>query len=1387
MEKSPSPPRPPVVEKIAENQEVQPKDPPPVQKSPLQPLPSMPQFQTQNNHQSVQNDINESDFNLPPPPTQVVQEQPVVPVVPSMPLINSPVIQQRSPAQLPQALHSPGVQTSPHTSSMHSSPRMMPSPMTPIIQNSPQVQSSPVGMPNMPSLPSPRTPLMSNSPQVYTNPSTPNMPLVQSPKTSPLVQHSPANLGMTRHMPMVESPQYASPQFVTPPMQNSPLMSSPQVSLGSSPYQYNSPAKVQSNSPPKEGAQKVLEELLDGSPAPEATIPAIPELDTSRRKVSIRESLDSHEDELLEDLASYSEELSNKESVMKEQKSIDESVVSLANSLIDKVEDFEDSEPDEDQEKVEQQKSEAPPADFEDLHLHFTDSEAEQDKEESESESEPEVEHKCAFCEATFVTEKSLKIHRMKCAGSLKQKAEMEENLLQKYLKKAFDDLSDFKCEFCSDEFRSDKTLKMHRLICKKKTEQSVERKIEEKVVEPQQPKIVEEHPKIQKSDAAKTSNVLIRENDPIRAFFEQEEKKKKLKKATPPAKPTPILKIKMPKPPPPPLEEPEMIPEKSSILTQHFESAKTNQHIEKLKDTQKEDVPKMPLKLKISLGAKEKPVKKPKFPILPPKPPAVNQPEKLPVQEIERPRIPILPPKPAIDHPKIPILPPKPVEKLKIPILPPKPIEKLKIPILPPKPKPAIKMKNPLLPLANPQILGQFVTKKKTGTPSKGQKIHHKKILGQFVTKKNGIHSKGQQIHHIRKAPEDPKIPKLVIKNPLKKQIKSNGNVEEKQQLEGIEAKIKPCKVNLKNLNLNVEDWTSSPSPSPQPKQEPLKEKLILNMKEKSKSISVEQKQQPILKLNIKPVKNDVAEPPKVPIVEEKLRLNIKPVKNDVVGPPKVPKVEEKPKLKIKLPPKPKRQLLHILNGLTKNLPQPIEPILKIPKEEEIEAIIDAQDENPLAEHLNLEDALNFVANESESKQIVPQIIEDILKNVIKPPKILLPITLKVNNSVEVSKEEKKREKPKFKIIRVKNNKKLKRSGSGLDLNDYKGRKRKKKKKLEKLIIRNISSYFEPPSAEKICTSILNNTIRNLPCFQEKSIKLKISKDKLIKPLKIKKSNLLNKEQDKNHKLKRQLEIDMVGGSDLQVAIESKRKAKMEARKAMEKPPTKKKPRKSEEIDPVVVESIFEQIMGDETSNSSIEEPIIPSTPIEPLEPKVSETISKMVQEEITKEIKVAKKQKEVWITAADPNPIMFAKKSTAPPVVELPLTEFESNLKPKSKPVESNNIVKSTIEAITLKTNVEELAEGQGSSDVLHMIDDLFENFFEAVKEETPETIIEEILDEVIDNVVKSKEKQVPIAKKRPRDQNAFSRSGYVKKRRKTRRKSTANATDSEVISLN
>ena len=61
--------------------------------------------------------------------------------------------------------------------------------------------------------------------------------------------------------------------------------------------------------------------------------------------------------------------------------------------------------------------------------------------------------------------------------------------------------------------------------------------------------------------------------------------------------------------------------------------------------------------------------------------------------------------------------------------------------------------------------------------------------------------------------------------------------------------------------------------------------------------------------------------------------------------------------------------------------------------------------------------------------------------------------------------------------------------TGSGLDLNDYKGKKRRrnKLKKLDKLIIRNISVSSEP-NAQTICSSILDKTIKNLPCFDEKS-----------------------------------------------------------------------------------------------------------------------------------------------------------------------------------------------------------------------------------------------------------------------------------------------------------
>ena len=63
----------------------------------------------------------------------------------------------------------------------------------------------------------------------------------------------------------------------------------------------------------------------------------MPILETSTTTRKIRESLDSHEDELLEDLATYGEELD---------KGVDESVVNLANDLIGKIEEQEFSDDD---------------------------------------------------------------------------------------------------------------------------------------------------------------------------------------------------------------------------------------------------------------------------------------------------------------------------------------------------------------------------------------------------------------------------------------------------------------------------------------------------------------------------------------------------------------------------------------------------------------------------------------------------------------------------------------------------------------------------------------------------------------------------------------------------------------------------------------------------------------------------------------------------------------------------------------------------------------------------------------------------------------------------------------------------------------------------------
>ena len=154
-------------------------------------------------------------------------------------------------------------------------------------------------------------------------------------------------------------------------------------------------------------------------------------------------------------------------------------------------------------------------------------------------------------------------------------------------------------------------------------------------------------------------------------------------------------------------------------------------------------------------------------------------------------------------------------------------------------------------------------------------------------------------------------------------------------------------------------------------------------------------------------------------------------------------------PSIKIKLPPspKPKRSLLNILTGLTKNLPQVEDPVFKIPdvpplvlpKLEEFEN--DDNKNDIIADHMELTDALEIVGSTVENIEveqeielspneigptIVSRLIQDLIDNVVsnsdggseKKPKIILkPITLKVHN---VQSGVKKVKKPKFKVIRV-------------------------------------------------------------------------------------------------------------------------------------------------------------------------------------------------------------------------------------------------------------------------------------------------------------------------------------------------------------------------------
>ena len=282
------------------------------------------------------------------------------------------------------------------------------------------------------------------------------------------------------------------------------------------------------------------------------------------------------------------------------------------------------------------------------------------------------------------------------------------------------------------------------------------------------------------------------------------------------------------------------------------------------------------------------------------------------------------------------------------------------------------------------------------------------------------------------------------------------------------------------------------------------------------------------------------------------------------------------------------------------------------------------------MAKNVNLDEALDIV----ESKLVVKEVLKDLIKEAVeqKRPK-LKPITLKLNNLTSHKKPTLINiiKKPDFKVIRVSPSLKkvTKRPGSGLDVSDYKGKKRKNRrpKKLDKLIIRNMASLSKEPTSGDICSSVLNGIVQDLPCFLKTPTK-EISSVNKNTPvmLKIRKTqipnaqmkNLFNEKivsskssgEDAKIKreklLKKQLEIAMVnqGGIDNRMIIgavnnTNKRKAKLEARKALVVPSKRSKlkddstknndnTKVDDDIDEEVVENIFDQIMGDEESSTS-------------------------------------------------------------------------------------------------------------------------------------------------------------------------------------------------------
>ena len=453
----------------------------------------------------------------------------------------------------------------------------------------------------------------------------------------------------------------------------------------------------------------------------------------------------------------------------------------------------------------------------------------------------------------------------------------------------------------------------------------------------------------------------------------------------------------------------------------------------------------------------------------------------------------------------------------------------------------PVLNIKKPLMPPPPPPDLGKRSTSVENNDTTK--RVNKVPVL-HIKTPKSEQNSRsvlGKLVS--KKVPEtnnetvqeEKSVPKINIPIPKLKIKKNSLKVDQPNVIVQDEPvtekhKILPCRVNLKNLDI---------------KTSPVKitdEDLI--------------EKRPAIKLSMKTLKSKAE--------------GIKPL----------------PSLKIKLPTRPKRSLLNVLTGLTKSLPKPKEPSTPLPKEEIIENNNEKElEEEALKEHVAKNVDLNEAMDIVESELVASVILKDLVKKAVKKPK-LKKVTFKLNDVIK---------KPNFKVIRVAPslNKKVKRPGSGLTLNDYKGKKRKRPKKLDKLIIRNIASLAKEPNSEEICSSILNKTVDNLPCFKLKNtpVMIKIRKDPSIPSLKMK---TLFKNSNKKRKtgLERQLEIDMVGGEQLKIPDSFYRRANLDAKKALVVPMKRKvmKINKTGEGKPIKAEKQIENVNKSPKAEKQIE-----------------------------------------------------------------------------------------------------------------------------------------------------------------------------------------------------